>query len=238
MDSAKSINCCLKYLSAHKQTITKMVLKQKWMREEPQHKETEAVSTLANWMCLGPFPGTEASWQGAAWIHSVKLSYSPKQGGHMEAGAGSSPWPMVLLNPTQKLCGRELLGTIQNVPRSVLKILWYRGWGALRDVPGAVQCSGIDVAWKFQPMLWTRRKISERMGATPPFLCSWLGAWEHISCVLCRESLAGRSFSPCAMGGRTPPLERSHAEFCQNQAISFWLVFFLSIAFPMTLVGL
>lgn len=48
MDSAKSINCHLKYLSAHKQTITKKVFKHKWVREEPQHKETEAVSILAN----------------------------------------------------------------------------------------------------------------------------------------------------------------------------------------------
>lgn len=64
----------------------------------------------------------------------------------METGAGSSPWPMVLLNPTQKLCGRELLGTVQNVPRPMLKIPWCRGWGALRDVPGAVKCSGVDGA--------------------------------------------------------------------------------------------
>jgi len=97
-------------------------------------------------MCLGPFLGTEASWQGAACICSIKLSYSAKQGGHMETGAGNSPWPMVLLNPTQKLCGRVLLGTGQKVPRPVLKISWCRGWGVLRHVPSAVKYSGIDVA--------------------------------------------------------------------------------------------
>lgn len=64
----------------------------------------------------------------------------------METGAGSSPWPMVLLNPTQKLCGREVLGTGQNMPRLVLRISWCRGWRVLRDVPGAVKRSGIDVA--------------------------------------------------------------------------------------------
>lgn len=73
------------------------------MREEPQHKETEAVSILENKTCLGPFPGTEASWQGAACFCGIKLSYSPKEGGHMETGAGSSSWPMVLLNPPQKM---------------------------------------------------------------------------------------------------------------------------------------
>lgn len=64
-------------------------------------------------MCLGPFPGIEASWQGAA---------PPKQGGHVETGSGSSSWPMVVLNSTQELVGIELLGTGQNVSRSVIKI--------------------------------------------------------------------------------------------------------------------
>lgn len=73
-------------------------------------------------MCLGPFPGTEASWQGAAHIRNIKLVYPPKQGGRVETGSGSSSWPMVVLNSTQELVGIELLGTGQNVSRSAIKI--------------------------------------------------------------------------------------------------------------------
>lgn len=53
---------------------------------------------------------------------------------------------MVLLNPTHKLCRRELLGTGQNVARLMLRISRCRGWRVLRGVPGDVECSGIDVA--------------------------------------------------------------------------------------------
>ena len=59
----------------------------------------------------------------------------------METGVESSPWPMVLLNPTQKLCGRELLGA-----KTRAKNVMVQRMGRAEGVPGAVKRSGIDVA--------------------------------------------------------------------------------------------
>lgn len=123
------------------------------MRQEPQHKETEAAPILANEMCLGPFPGTEAGWQGAACIHNINLSYPPKQGGRMETGAGNSPWPTVLLNPTQKQGRGEVAGTGPRAKNRATNFTVGRT-GSARGTP---VLSNLVVLSEFQPLLWTRK---------------------------------------------------------------------------------
>lgn len=65
----------------------------KLMFQQKEYLYPKAMPRFLNEACLKLLSDTETKWHGTASVHTIKLSYSVKQGGCSHITLGSSRWP-------------------------------------------------------------------------------------------------------------------------------------------------
>lgn len=176
-------------------------------------------------MGLVPFPGTGASWKGAAHIHSVNLSCSPEQDDCIETGAGRPQCCWTLPEMAQDRASWH---------RTMCWELCCKFHSRERgEHSGTSQCSQTLGHWDRQRIAASARDKKKNLRgkeSTPPFCGGWehMKMW-HVRGVLCPGSLAGTSWALVPWGGCALP------DVCVSARQKLSIYLFISIGIQLLL---